>query len=731
MTQKQKILSVIIPVYNEEKTVVSLLDKVMRCGVSVPLELIIVNDGSTDSSPELIRNWISGQKKSAAKIVFLNKENGGKGSAVKAGIRASTGDVVIIQDADLEYDPRNYEACIRPILDGECKVVYGSREEENRNRLYSSPSFYLGGLLLTFWINLLYHADLTDEPTCYKTFDGSLIRSLPIDGDKFEWEPEVTAKLLRTGFEIREVPVAYYPRKITEGKKIKWKDGAQGLWTAFRWRFASLKGIRRTLGASAPELGSALRNHRKISLLLWSVFFLAFFVRLFFALPSLGNPDLQMRAESDAFLTSANQILKHGVFRARYPSCIAIFPSGTPAYEITSLDNVRAPLYPAWLAVLFKLSSGSLVFCILAGCLLGALIVFPVFFSGRLFGSPHVGLCAGLLFALNPTAVALSPMFLPDTLFAFLVALQGYFFLRFIKSAFGMNLICAILLAGGAALIRPANALWIIPCVIVILFFHKLRAHLKFNYVVISLLLFAGVILPWMFGSHLAGIGWRVDTISSEALLKNASALKADLEGKGNLLTHMEAFRREERKVYAAAPEQYGTIAAQLRHRDRKMLELIFSHPLRYLKLHFSGDSLRRIVSPDFSALFENFNIGRTGNRPPDSPRAQPVASGAFAATAVLYMFYALGLGWFLLLSLDRRHFLYFLILLLLAGYYLFMPGPIAIPRYQLPALPFVCVAAAFGLFQFFRILRRKPLLRGLELSPGSGTLHVSAGALR
>ena len=715
MTQKQKKLSVIVPVYNEEKTVVSLLDRVIHSGVSIPVEIIIVNDGSTDSSPELIQSWISKQK-NPEKIVFLNKKNGGKGSAVKAGIQASTGDVVIIQDADLEYDPRDYEACIQPILSGECKVVYGSREEENRNRLYSSPSFYLGGLLLTFWINLLYNANLTDEPTCYKTFDGPLIRSLPIDGDKFEWEPEVTAKLLRMGFEIREVPVAYYPRKIAEGKKIKWKDGVQGLRTAFRWRFASLKQIRRVLGTSTPDLGNALQNHRKITLLLWSVFLLAFGIRLFFALPSLGNPDLQMRAESDSFLTSARQILNHGVFRARYPSCIAVFPSGTPAYRITSLDNVRAPLYPAWLAVLLKISSGSLVFCILAGCLLGALIVFPVFFSGRLFGSPHIGLGAALLFALNPTAVALSPMFLPDTLFAFLIALQGYFFLRFIKSAFGMNLICAILLAGIAALIRPANAFWIVPCVIVILFFHKLRAYLKFNYVIISLLLFAGVILPWMFGNHLAGIGWRIDTISSEALLKNASALKADLEGKTTRDSQIEAFRREESNVYASDPEKYSSLHAQLHHRDRKMLALIFSHPLRYLKVHFSLDHLRRIVSPDFNALFGNFNIGKTGNMPPDSPRAQLVGSAAFTVTALLYMFYALGLGWFLLLSLDRRHFLYLLILLLLAGYYLFMPGPIAIPRYQLPALPFVCVAAAFGLFQFLRIVRKKTLLKGLDL---------------
>lgn len=716
MAQEQKKLSVIIPVYNEEKTVVSLLDKVMHSGVTVSLELIIVNDGSTDSSPELIQNWIREQKRNASNIVFLNKENGGKGSAVKAGIQASTGDVVIIQDADLEYDPHDYEACIRPILDGECKVVYGSREEENRNRLYSSPSFYLGGLLLTFWINLLYNANLTDEPTCYKTFDGPLIRSLPIEGDRFEWEPEVTAKLLRMGFEIREVPVSYYPRKITEGKKIKWKDGLQGLWTALCWRFASLKQIRRMVGEGTPDLGNALRKHRKISLLLWCVFFLAFGGRLFFALPSLGNPDLQMRTESDSFLTAARQILNHGVFRARYPSCIAVFPSGTPAYKITSLDNVRAPLYPVWLAFLLKISSGSLVFCILAGCLLGALIVFPVFFSARLFGSPHIGLGAALLFALNPTAVALSPMFLPDTLFAFLVALQGYFFLRFMKSAFGIHLICAVLLAGCAALIRPANALWIIPCVIVICFFHKLRAYLKFNYVVISLLLFAGVILPWIFGNHLAGIGWRIDTISSEALLKNASALKADLEGQGNRDRQVEAFRREERNEYASAPEKYGTIAAQLHHRDQKMLALIFSHPLCYLNVHFDMNNLRRIVSPDFNALFGNFNIGKTGNAPPDSLRARLVGGGAFTVTAFLYMFYALGLGWFILLSLDRRHILYLLLLLLLAGYYLFMPGPIALPRYQLPALPFVCVAAAFGLFQFLRIIRKKPLLNGLDL---------------
>lgn len=717
MVSTSKKLSVIIPVYNEEGTVTALLDKVVQAVISTSLEIIIVNDGSTDGSPALIEKWVQEHRKSRAEILYLTKKNGGKGSAVKTGIKASTGDVVIIQDADLEYDPGDYEKCIRPILDGECRVVYGSREEENRNRLYSSPSFYLGGLLLTFWINLLYHSNLTDEPTCYKTFDGPLIRSMLIEGDKFEWEPEITAKLLRMGFEIREVPVYYNPRKINEGKKIKWHDGIQGLWTAFRWRFARLGTIRREVSASSGELAAAIRSKKRMTALLFSVFVLAFVIRLLFALPGLSNPDLQMRPESDSFLASAKQILKHGTFRARYPSSIAIFPSGTPAYKIASLDQVRAPLYPAWLAGLFAVSGGSLAFCIVMGCLLGAAIIFPVYFSGRLFGSDYAGLIAGLLFALNPTAIALSPMFLPDTLFTLIVAFQGYFFLRFIKSAFGMNLVCAILLAGIAALIRPANALWILPCIIVILFFHKLRASLKFNYIVISMLLFAAVIFPWILGNHLAGIGWRIDTISSEVLLKNVSALEADLDGKSDSAPYIRKHRLEERRFYGTAPEKYAQPAPQLAHRDEKMRRILLEHPFRYLKLHFGTDSLRRVTAPDFNALFGNLGFWKSGKIQPDSFQTQQITTLiVVTVTAILYMCCAPGLGWFLLTSLDRRHFLYLLLWFLLAGYYIFMPGPIAIPRYLLPALPFLCTASAYGLLQFWRIIRKKSLLCGLDL---------------
>ena len=318
---------------------------------------------------------------------------------------------------------------------------------------------------------------------------------------------------------------------------------------------------------------------------------------------------------------------------------------------------------------------------------------------------------------LNLTANALGPIFLPDTLFALIVAFQGYFFLRFIKSAFGMNFVCAILLAGIAALIRPANALWILPCIIVILFFHKLRASLKFNYIVISMLLFAAVIFPWILGNHLAGIGWRIDTISSEVLLKNVSALEADLDGKSDPAPYIRKHRLEERRFYGTAPEKYAQPAPQLAHRDEKMRRILLEHPFRYLKLHFGTDSLRRVTAPDFNALFGNLGFWKSGKIQPDSFQTQQITTLiVVTVTAILYMCCAPGLGWFLLTSLDRRHFLYLLLWFLLAGYYIFMPGPIAIPRYLLPALPFLCTASAYGLLQFWRIIRKKSLLCGLDL---------------
>lgn len=698
------VLSVIIPICNEEKTVRTLLDKVLHADVRVPMEIILVNDGSTDRSGEICRDWVEANRKNTRHILkLIQRENGGKGAAVKTGIRESSGDVVIIQDADLEYDPEDYARCIAPILHGECKVVYGSREADNRNRMFSAPSFFLGGLLLTWWIDLLYNAELTDEPTCYKTFDGKLLRSIPISGDKFDWEPEITAKLLRLGFEIREVPVSYHPRTLNEGKKIKWRDGLIALWVALFWRFAPIGKLRRDLAAAASPFQEIIRRRRIDSWMMLTVFLIAFLIRLLGALPGLSSPHLLMRPDSAPFLAAAGR----GIFtelpsvHKPYPSAWRKWRKDIPGFRKVYGNETTAPLYPFWLSLVYGFSSHSLPFAVVMGCLLGALACLPLMLAGHLFGSSRVGIAAALLLALNPTAVAYSPRFLPDTLFLLVVALQIWFFLRFFKNAFGLNLFLSVILAAVGALIRPVNAWWIIPCIALLVFMRKIPLRLRFSYAAASLVIFGVVLLPWLFASSRAGIGWRIDTSGSDAMLKNTAAMEGALfKRKASDLA--AAYRAEMYDRYAAEPDKFVTLGAQLDERDRFLFRKIISHPFRYLALHFNP----AILQQELGGIFLNLGIYSMPNR--------FYLKLIYTFSVVLYMFIVLGLGWFFIAAADRRSWMPLLLFLLLAGYYLLMPGAIAEPRYQLPALPFICLAAAFGLVYFHGIIKEKKAPGGL-----------------
>ncbi|MCB9894089.1 MAG: glycosyltransferase family 2 protein [Planctomycetes bacterium] len=229
-------LSVVIPAYNEEPTLVSVLDKVAGVPMSLNMEIIVVDDGSKDRTAEVARDWAAahaGDKRIRVKVI--TKPNGGKGTAVRRGIDESTGDYVIIQDADLEYDPNDYIKLLEPILAGDADVVYGSRITGPDKP--GSLKFYLGGRLVTIATNLLYWSHITDEPTCYKLFRGDLIRSIPLECKGFEFCPEVTAKVLKRGLHIAEVPIRYFPRSIEEGKKIRSWDGVLALWELLKWRF--------------------------------------------------------------------------------------------------------------------------------------------------------------------------------------------------------------------------------------------------------------------------------------------------------------------------------------------------------------------------------------------------------------------------------------------------------------------------------------------------------------
>jgi glycosyltransferase involved in cell wall biosynthesis len=239
------LLSIIIPVYNESQLVATLLDRVRAVDFSgvASREIIIIDDGSTDGTIEVLQDYVSTHSHDSVRLI-AHEENQGKGAAVRTGMRQATGDIIIIQDSDLEYDPGEIPDVIAPIIRGEARVVYGSRILKEK-AIGQSGHFgfftgkhpdsylfaYLGGVTVTKWTNLWTGAKLTDEPTCYKCFHREALHGITIVCDDFSWEPEITVKLLTRGIPIHEVPISYHPRSKEEGKKINWKHGIAALWT--------------------------------------------------------------------------------------------------------------------------------------------------------------------------------------------------------------------------------------------------------------------------------------------------------------------------------------------------------------------------------------------------------------------------------------------------------------------------------------------------------------------
>jgi glycosyltransferase involved in cell wall biosynthesis len=222
-------LSVIIPCYNELETLEEILEQVLA--TNLPYEVIIVDDGSTDGTRDLLTKLEGGLVK-----VVLHEKNMGKGAAVSTGFRNATGDVFLIQDADLEYDPRDYETLLRPIAEGIAKVVYGSRFLGGPRKTMFFWNM-VANKFLTLCTNILYNTILSDMETCYKVFRADVVRDITIRSRRFDVEPEITAKVLKKGLRIYEVPISYNGREWEEGKKIKWYDAPIALWTLVRYRF--------------------------------------------------------------------------------------------------------------------------------------------------------------------------------------------------------------------------------------------------------------------------------------------------------------------------------------------------------------------------------------------------------------------------------------------------------------------------------------------------------------
>lgn len=224
-------LSVVVPVYNEENTIRQLLSRLLA--QPLPMEIIIVDDHSLDMTRDVLRMIASLPNLS---IIYKDR-NEGKGAALRTGFARATGDVVMIQDADLEYDPRDIPKVLRPIVEDEADVVYGSRFLENGAR-NSSLLHRLGNRFLTVASNQLTGLSLTDMETCYKVFRRSVIQDLPLKQNRFGFEPEITAKLARRGYRIKEVPISYHAREFHEGKKIGMRDALKAMWCIGRYAWA-------------------------------------------------------------------------------------------------------------------------------------------------------------------------------------------------------------------------------------------------------------------------------------------------------------------------------------------------------------------------------------------------------------------------------------------------------------------------------------------------------------
>lgn len=229
-------LSIIIPIYNEKATLHELLQRVTQAPCALDRQLVLVDDCSTDGTRTLLETLAADHPDW---VIRYHNVNRGKGAALRSGFEAATGDILLIQDADLEYDPHDYPALLGPILDGHADVVYGSRFIGGGPHRVAYFWHYQGNRLLTFFSNMMTDLNLTDMEVCYKVFRRDVLEDITLREDRFGFEPEITAKVARgKRWRIYEVPIAYYGRSYEEGKKIGWKDGVRAFWCILKYRWA-------------------------------------------------------------------------------------------------------------------------------------------------------------------------------------------------------------------------------------------------------------------------------------------------------------------------------------------------------------------------------------------------------------------------------------------------------------------------------------------------------------
>lgn len=450
--------------------------------------------------------------------------------------------------------------------------------------------------------------------------------------------------------------------------------------------------------ALLQEEGS--RNPVKI---LFSLVLLSFILKLLYLIPGLQDPEIYLRTDSFSYLYPARSLLYDFTY------------STNAASNVPSV--LRTPLYPLFLAGCLGISGNSLFFCAVASAFLSSLTLIPLYFSARIFLNEKYSIFAALLLLFHPTVFGVFPLIISDTLFLFLTTCNMFFFLAFLRKRSWQYLSASAFISALAVLTRPLMLFWCFPAMFVLCCLPALSWKKKGLYCLLFFLLFALLPFGWILRNNHYGAGWRIDTVSADTAKHNASTFESR---RTNIPAYIirKRYEKEAEEAYKKDPEKYATYSARLSFHEKRLAKIMKEYPFSYFLLHFRPV----VLIPDGASFFENLRLTSSGKNTWDIINRKGIFAGIrhyfkgklFLPVLASPLFFLAGM---ILLSalcsivfaLWKKCFFTFLLFLLFSEYFLFMTGPVAMPRYQLPALPFFCILASGILQRAVCFFRKKP----------------------